>query len=269
MPSYSTKDKKGELSENKISAEEALGSADMLELEPEPETGPTEEVKEDIQADGQVLETIAKTPQNLSEEARKEEIVSSKKDNESESVLEPAGIGIDEIKELPRRGKKKVYTAGIIITILVLGGVGGVFFFRVRESKQELDNGLRTSDQTQDVQDENSVPDEEVEEEGSEAGLMVVKNEGIGRSEISLEVLNGTDTTGLAGKTADTFEELGYEISKIGNAEDTVGNQLYVDPELEGELGVLLEDVKKQLNISSVSGQLTGSDASARIILGE
>jgi hypothetical protein len=78
-----------------------------------------------------------------------------------------------------------------------------------------------------------------------------------------------TDIAGHAGDASDTFEELGYEIVKVGNAKDTTGNQLYVDPEVEGKLGVLLEDVESELGISSVSGDLTGSEASARIILGE
>ena len=74
---------------------------------------------------------------------------------------------------------------------------------------------------------------------------------------------------GAASEVASTFELLGYEIIEIGNADETEGNQLYVDSDLEDLLDQLLEDVEEELDISSVSGKLTGSTASARIILGK
>ena len=89
------------------------------------------------------------------------------------------------------------------------------------------------------------------------------------REEITLEILNGSGVSGAASEKAKVFEDLGYKIIKTGNAEATTGSRLYVKSEIEGLIDVLLKDVKDKLNISSVSGELKDSTASARIILGK
>jgi len=213
-----------------------------------------------------------KASQNVPEESTMQDLrsidTSPSIKKTSKSVLEPANVGSGE--EITRRGKKKVYLVGVIVTVLILGAVGTVFFFRIKESTQNLaDKSVAVNTQAEKGSDSESTPEKSEDDETSGAGLVVTQNNQLERSEISLEILNGTDTTGLAGDTADTFKDLGYEISKIGNADDTVGNKLNINPDFEGKLGVLIGDVKQELGISSSSGDLTDSDASARIILGE
>jgi len=89
------------------------------------------------------------------------------------------------------------------------------------------------------------------------------------KGEISLDVFNGSGVAGIAGRTATIFEDLGYEIYEIGNADTTEGNQLYINPDIDEELlDNLWEDVKEELDIEESSGELEDSTASARIILG-
>lgn len=91
------------------------------------------------------------------------------------------------------------------------------------------------------------------------------------RSEWSLEVLNGTGVTGAAKKLADKLAELGYKIIKTGNADrsDYDKNQLFVSKEMTDKKDLLLQDLKKDISLASVSGELKDSTASARIIIGK
>lgn len=148
---------------------------------------------------------------------------------------------------------KKMYVAGIILSVLILGATATTLYFRFRQGSGATEEVAVEVEETQEGT--------EVEEQPSATALL--------RSEISLEILNGSGIAGLASETADTFEELGYEVVKVGNAEDTTGNKLYVDPDIEELIAVLLEDVEGELDISSISGELTDSTASVRIILGE
>jgi hypothetical protein len=92
----------------------------------------------------------------------------------------------------------------------------------------------------------------------------------LSREEITLDILNGSGVTGLAGKTATTFEELGYVLGTVGNAESTKENELYIKEESLNKLSVLYEDVLEELNISSPSGYLDIDEkADARIVLGK
>ncbi len=84
-----------------------------------------------------------------------------------------------------------------------------------------------------------------------------------------MDVLNGSGVSGLAGKTATTFEELGYEIGEIGNADDVETTELYIQEDLEEQLGNLLDDVKEELGVASVSGYLDSDvESMGKIVLG-
>lgn len=91
------------------------------------------------------------------------------------------------------------------------------------------------------------------------------------REEWTFEVLNGSRTAGVAKKAADKLEALGYKVVGIGNADSSssVGNRLYVSHDMSDKQDLLVADLKTDFNISSVSGVLAGSTASARIILGK
>jgi hypothetical protein len=154
------------------------------------------------------------------------------------------------------KSNKRIYLIGIVISLLVIGTTAAVLYLR---SKQP-------TEKSQEVVTE--VTEEVSEEPVTETTETAEEVEQLERDEISLEILNGSGVSGLAGKTADTFEALGYTIADTGNATATEGNELYVNPDYADMIEVLLSDVEDELNITSVSGDLDDSDATARIILG-
>lgn len=87
------------------------------------------------------------------------------------------------------------------------------------------------------------------------------------KGSITFEVLNGSGLAGAAKKYADNLQTLGYNVVKIGNADNSEyqNTQLYVASNLLDKIDPVLTDLK----ISSVSGTLTDSTASARIIVGK
>lgn len=88
--------------------------------------------------------------------------------------------------------------------------------------------------------------------------------------DITLEILNGSGKSGLAGDTKEEFESLGYVVETIGNSENIEEGELYISNTYsEEELEELLEDVKRRLDITEVKGILKDLETTARIILGE
>lgn len=93
----------------------------------------------------------------------------------------------------------------------------------------------------------------------------------LNRDEWFLEVLNGSGVTGAAKKLADQLKELGYPVVKVGNADrdDYTSHQFFVKKELEDSVDLVILDIKDIIKIASLSGELTDSTASARIIIGK
>jgi len=117
-----------------------------------------------------------------------------------------------------------------------------------------------------------NIEDLEVEEEIAEdvaLEISVVEEEtGFKREEISIEVLNGSGTAGLAGETAQKFEELGYEDVGTGNADSAETTQLFIsDEHTPDDLKILIEDIEEILSIKKVSG-VKEIDTTVQIILG-
>ncbi len=168
--------------------------------------------------------------------------------SETEETLSERPLG----EEVPlEKTNKKLFKTGMIVVLIIFGATGWIFYLTSRYSE-------KTAQEKITFEEETSV-------EPTTAPTLVQ----LEREEITLEILNGSGVAGAAGDATEIFEALGYEVLETGNAEDTVGNELYVDPEVEELVEALLEDVESELDISSISGELEDSDASARIILGE
>ncbi|KKP67900.1 MAG: Cell envelope-related transcriptional attenuator [Candidatus Roizmanbacteria bacterium GW2011_GWC2_35_12] len=152
------------------------------------------------------------------------------------------------IEEVPLEKKnKKLFILGSVIFAFIILSSALIFYFVNRVKPKKIIN-------TKVVPVKKTTEQEVVQ---------------LKRSEITLEILNGSGVAGLAGKTAKIFEDKGYLIVKTGNTEDVTGNKLLVNDLLKDKINTLLEDLKKELNIASISGSLTDSTASARIILGK
>lgn len=98
-----------------------------------------------------------------------------------------------------------------------------------------------------------------------------LKEEVLARNQWSFEVLNGSGVTGEAARIATKLESLGYVVVKIGNADKQTyeTNQLFLSKETPSQKDLLLKDLKRELSISTISGELTDATASARIIVGK
>lgn len=91
------------------------------------------------------------------------------------------------------------------------------------------------------------------------------------RSDWSLEVLNGTTSSGLAKKISDKLVSLGYPVVKSGNADKSTytQTQIFIKKDLMDKIDLVVADLKDTVKIASVSGELKEGTASARIIIGK
>ena len=157
----------------------------------------------------------------------------------------------------------RLYVIGIVLSVVVVAITIGVFVSRTRT---EVGEGEVASPEVSEEADTLEAPPELTGEEEEEEEEVVV----LDREDISLEILNGSGIAGKAGETADIFEDLGYEIADIGNADSTEGNELYISGDYsEEEVEALLDDVQDELGIEEVTDVLEDLDATARIVIGE
>lgn len=149
---------------------------------------------------------------------------------------------------------KRLLVIGTFALVLIIVATGFMMYLRAKQG---------------DGVDEEVVVEEvtEVVEKVEEVAEVTVEQ--LSRSEITVDVLNGSGVSGQAGKHSKILEDLGYEIGEVGNAESTIGNKIYVNRELEEKLEVFLSDSKSQLDVSSISGYLDDTEADARVVLGE
>lgn len=92
------------------------------------------------------------------------------------------------------------------------------------------------------------------------------------KNECYLEVLNGSGIAGMAKKGAEKLTNMGFTVVKIGNADDDYRfkeNRLYLNQDFEDFGELLLNELKIEFDVSSISGTLTEGTASARLIIGK
>lgn len=91
------------------------------------------------------------------------------------------------------------------------------------------------------------------------------------KSEWTFEVLNGSGVAGAALNAAKKLESLGYKVIIIGNADEQTFTltELSVAKDKFDQADLLLEDLQAEFPSATLSGELTDSTASARIILGK
>lgn len=90
------------------------------------------------------------------------------------------------------------------------------------------------------------------------------------KADITFEVLNGSGIRGNATKEAKILAGKGYTILEIGNADKTYqSSQLYLAPVAIDYQNELLNEIRLDFPTATFSGELTGSTASARLIIGK
>jgi len=151
---------------------------------------------------------------------------------------------------------------------LIVGSVAGVlvilltsmmFYFSLNLEKQE-DKEILVEDQVVDSGKE-EIPSQ-VRDDNDAVEMLT-------RSEVSLEILNGSGVSGLAGATSEQFEELGYENIEIGNADSAEETTIIASENYsEVELKNILEDIQRILEVDEISS-FEDLDTDLKIILGE
>jgi len=201
---------------------------------------------------------------NLKEKVSSEEVVEELKgaeisevdEGESETTIRMGDMS--ELQEDTQSGVKgggSMFTTMVVLTLLIMAVTGWMMYVR-SELLRKSDNETAMA-KIEELAKVTPTPEPTPEQQ-------------LSREEITLEILNGSGTAGLAGDTKDDFEKLGYVVSEVGNADDVVGNELYVKKGYESRVEKLVEDVKDQLDIVSITGELdTDASVVARIVLGE
>jgi anionic cell wall polymer biosynthesis LytR-Cps2A-Psr (LCP) family protein len=76
------------------------------------------------------------------------------------------------------------------------------------------------------------------------SGLTRISDSGIGDRIFTIEVLNGTSTTGLASRTAELLRGFGYDVINVGNADSTQhGKTMVIDRSGMAEFGRFFADI--------------------------
>lgn len=98
------------------------------------------------------------------------------------------------------------------------------------------------------------------------------KETGLNRSQISVDIKNGSGTAGAASKMADTLRGFGYSIAGTGNADnyDYEKTTISVKPGKEKYLSLLEKDLSASYSIGTKSADLSASSsADAVVIIGK
>ncbi len=100
----------------------------------------------------------------------------------------------------------------------------------------------------------------------------VDKSTGLDRSELTIEVQNGSGVKGVASTMADALKAFGYKVSSIGNASnfDYLDVSISVKSEFSKYLPLLKKDLSSEFTVGSTSADLSSSSsADAVVIIGK
>jgi len=196
---------------------------------------PNEEVKKKVV----VVEEVAE------EETPKEE--EKKETKEEEQVVEAKTEKVEETTSL-EVGEKPNYLWIIIPTALLVGAlVGGLITYFSGISR------LNTGDETP-APSSTSTP-------GAQASPTSESKTDIKRSEVKIQVLNGSGTSGLAGKAKTYLEGLGYKDVAVGNASssDFAETEIQIKDGIKGFLDTITTDLSKNYTVAKETKVLTSS----------
>ena len=202
------------------------------EISETPETTKTPEPakEEKVEEKEPVVEEVV---QKESEEKEKEEPV---KEEEGESAEENEDLENEELEgeeDEEKVSTKKVLLIAIPIAIFTGLLSGGIFYYV---------NSSRDSEEVA------PTPTPIVEETASPTPAPV-----LGRSDLKVQVLNGSGTSGKAGVVETFLEDLGYEEVATGNADsyDFEETAVSIKKESEDYRDMIVEDLEEEYTVSS------------------
>lgn len=145
---------------------------------------------------------------------------------------------------------KKFFWLAVVILLLVIAVVGGVLIF-----KDKVNFGAGpTPEPTGEV-----TPSPQPTAE-------------LSRSDLKIQVLNGSGAPGTAAQAKEFLEELGYEVADTGNAKnyDYEATQISLKEDKASYRDMLVRDLDKKYEVSEDVGTLDGdSDYDGVVIIGE
>lgn len=249
-------------SRNKFNNMEAsMGDSEKLSQEENEEMKEDHSITDSVQNEGGretlkteiVGENIGKKA-DVNVKVEGEQIESRVKDDATLRQAQDDSAFEDEIGH-QRKAVRSVFGVGLVLFLLIFGLTGWAFYLKtIWLPKESVSQVLVTEASPSPSPDVASTP--------------VVMP--LTRDKIVLEVLNGSGVVGLAGKAAQTFEDLGYTSVDTGNAESVQTTEVYVQKDLESQLTVLMKDLEDALKVSSIAGYLKESDTvTARVILAQ
>ncbi len=157
-------------------------------------------------------------------------------------------------EDLPpiEKSNKKLFLLGMVVFLLTVLVTGFVGFFVISTNSKVDESQKPEANQTE--QPPTPTPEEKK----------------VDRSNWTFEVLNGSGKTGEAKKAADLLEELGYEISSVGNANENVDStQIYVsEDEKDEDIELVLKDLEEDFGKLSVEDNFEDEKANIRMIIG-
>lgn len=142
-----------------------------------------------------------------------------------------------------------------VILLLLVGALAGGGYYWYQHHQAEGLNG------------EDSTAADQITQEATPTPTPTVS---VVRSDWTIDVLNGTATSGVAKKVADSLKSLGYNIGKVGNApsKDFTTSQLHVGSSDQTKAQGLLSDFKTY-GVSEIKADLTkAASMSAQLIIG-
>lgn len=197
----------------------------------------------------QPLETSVSQPKVIVAAPAKQDLAPP--DAQAVPVAEPV-TNLEEILDTDTKDSaadaknRVVFTIGIIATLAIIAGAVVVFMMYLGSSKtpREVEHPAMVS----------PTP---------------TPSPAFTRSQLSFEVINSSGVPGAATKGATALTQAGYTVVSVGNGKKQATSSVLLAKSLTpAEVSEVLADVNSLFSVSSSSGELTGSTASARIILG-
>jgi hypothetical protein len=151
--------------------------------------------------------------------------------------------------ENPNGGPNKIMILVIIIVLLAAIG-GGIYYFMTRDSSESADSSVTP---TASVTEAPLPTEAEVDLEAYE-----------------IQVLNGTETGGEAGKLKTTLEGIGYKIAGTGNADKSDYTETIIQAKSdvdEAFIDRLREDLGKSYPVSTKTEELEDDNENEVVVI--
>lgn len=154
------------------------------------------------------------------------------------------------------KGRSRAAVAFLVLILLVAAGIGSLYFLGRNRATEPQESAVPTNTQTV-IEEPTATP---------------TPTPDLDRSDLTVNVLNGSGERGAAGRIADILRKLGYTIGAAGNADNFnyEGLTVVVSKENEEYLDLLKSDLEKEATGSAVTASVSATlTADAQVIVGK